>query len=343
VLACVAMVLWYADHIRLVDDTARGRHLDAALSGWVAKNALLQEDQASTLVERQNEKYRWLYVERTLWHGPRTSRTRLSGELKAFASTNGLGFRKERGAAGTAVFEMDYPDGREAVRITLGRQVFVAIIIDDIGYKMDIAQRLAALPCKLTMSVMPFTPHARAAAALAVANGKQVFVHMPMEPNYKMAKVPEYSIAILRGQAREMVMANVRKGLAVVPGAVGLNNHEGSVGTEDRALMDAVMVVLKERNLMFVDSWTTGKTTGYQAAKAAGLRWARRNVFLDVVQTPDGVNRAFDRLVYLARQWGRATAIGHPKKVTVDMLERRVPAAQAEGVKFVFVTALARR
>jgi hypothetical protein len=184
------MVLWYADHIRLVDDTARGRHLDAALSGWVAKNALLQEDQASTLVERQNEKYRWLYVERTLWHGPRTSRTRLSGELKAFASTNGLGFRKERGAAGTAVFEMDYPDGREAVRITLGRQVFVAIIIDDIGYKMDIARRIAALPCKLTMSVMPFTPHARRQPPLPSRTGSRYSSTCPWNPTTRWQKSP---------------------------------------------------------------------------------------------------------------------------------------------------------
>jgi hypothetical protein len=122
-----------------------------------------------------------------------------------------------------------------------------------------------------------------------------------------------------------------------------MNNHEGSVGTEDRALMDAAMVVLKERRLLFLDSWTSPRTMGTRAAKAAGLRWARRNVFLDVNPTPEGVEKAFDRVVKIARVYGRAVAIGHPKRVTVDMLERRIPAAQAEGVKFVFVTALGRR
>ena len=342
-LAAISVVLWYMERTHIIDETAKGRELDAWISSWATRNELLQEDQASSVEVRQNESRRWLVVVRTLWHGPRTSRTRLSRELEAFAASDGLGYRRERGAGGTLVFEMDYPDGREAVNITLGRQVFIAIVMDDIGYQMDIARRIAALPCRLTMSVLPFTPHARGAAALAIASGKEVLVHMPVEPNYRLAKVPEYSIALMRGQSPEVVEANVRKAIDAVPGAVGMNNHEGSVGTEDRALMDAVMVVLKERHLLFLDSWTSPRTEGTRAASAAGLRWARRNVFLDSEHTPEGVNKAFDRVVHIARIYGRAVAIGHPKQVTVDMLERRIPAAQAEGVRFVFVTALGRR
>jgi hypothetical protein len=343
ILGMAGAVLWYVERGRLADETAKGRELDSAISAWGARSGILPEEPASTLSARQNETHRWLYPERFYWYGPRKSRSRLVGELKAMAASYRLGFRTERGPAGAAVIEMAYADGREAARVTLARQVFVAIVIDDIGYRLDLAKRIAALPCKLTMSVMPFTPHARQCASLALANGKEVMVHMPMEPNYRMANVPEYSIALLRGQTRETVIERVRRGIDAIPGAVGLNNHEGSVGTEDRSIMKAVMEVLKERNLIFLDSWTTPKTTGYKAARSAGVPWARRNVFLDVDATPAGVNKSIDRVIHLARMWGRATAIGHPKYATIEALEKRVPEAQARGVKFVFVSSLVYR
>ena len=48
-----------------------------------------------------------------------------------------------------------------------------------------------------------------------------------------------------------------RQALDIVDTAVGLNNHMGSAIMEDEKKLDAVMQVLSERNMVFIDSLTT--------------------------------------------------------------------------------------
>ena len=64
-------------------------------------------------------------------------------------------------------------------------------------------------------------------------------------------------------------------------GYVGINNHMGSRFTGDAAGMEPVMEELKARGLMFLDSRTTGNSTGIEAGAPAGRALAARDVFLD--------------------------------------------------------------
>ena len=76
--------------------------------------------------------------------------------------------------------------------------------------------------------------------------------------------------------------------LGTVPHAVGVNNHQGSRATSDVALMQALMPVLRERGLFFIDSRTEAKTVAYDIAKRDGVRAASRKVFLDGVVARGG-------------------------------------------------------
>ncbi len=234
-----------------------------------------------------------------------------------------------------------FPDGREVFALRFARQAFAAICLDDLGYRWEAAKRVVALPCKLTCAVIPLTPHARAVASLAAAGGKEVFLHMPMASRGRMPEVPEYGMMVRGGQTDPQVRANLARAFANLPNAVGMNNHEGSLATEDRVLMAAVMTVVKERGLVFLDSGTTVDSVAWRVARDAGVRWAKRDVFLDDPMPKPAVEAAFARLVALARSRGRAIGIGHPHPSTLDVLERRIPEAQARGIVFVPVSALA--
>lgn len=341
-VAAVAGALWFRSGGQ--DETARGREVGRALAVWASGRGLRADEARARDVTQSVAGRRWLVLERAYWYPPSRSRTTLRREAERLAASLGLTLRTAQPAANAMRLEFTWPDGRACATVHLTRQVFVAIVIDDLGYRLDTARRVAALPCRLTCAVIPLTPHARACAAMAAANGKEVFIHMPMQPLYQLPDVPEYRIVIKAGLSQADVSARIARAYEDVPNAVGLNNHEGSTASADRALMDMVMVALKPRDPVFLDSGTIETTVAWQAAQAAGLRWERRTVFLDAERGPGQIDAAFSLLLKRARTRGQAIGIGHHQfKATLEVLERRIPEAQREGVEFVYASTVARR
>ena len=179
-----------------------------------------------------------------------------------------------------------------------------------------------------------------AASARALSRaGKEVLLHLPMEPA-GYPKVRPGPGVILRAQSDEDIVRTIEKDLDSVPGVVGVNNHMGSAATADPRVMRAVARVLAGRGLYFLDSRTTDATVAERAAEQAAVPSARRRVFLDDVATESAVNSQLEALVRMAREQGGAIAIGHPYPVTLSVLERRLPGLSGEGVKLVRVADL---
>jgi len=62
----------------------------------------------------------------------------------------------------------------------------IAIIIDDMGHHHDIGGELLNLDLNLTYSFLPHAPFTREQATLAWERGRDILVHMPMEPRDAM-------------------------------------------------------------------------------------------------------------------------------------------------------------
>ena len=62
-----------------------------------------------------------------------------------------------------------------------GAQPMIAVIIDDLGDRLEPGERAIALDGVLTYAILPRTPHARQLAREAHAAGKEVFLHQPLE------------------------------------------------------------------------------------------------------------------------------------------------------------------
>ena len=73
-----------------------------------------------------------------------------------------------------------------------------------------------------------------------------------------------------------------------------------------------------------------------------GLRFARRDVFLDNRDDPEYIRSQVIELKNLARSRGQAIAIGHDRKNTLLILKEMLPQLAEEGYKFVFVSEIAR-
>jgi len=207
----------------------------------------------------------------------------------------------------------------------------VAIIIDDNGYGGEATERLLALDPALTLSVLPNTPYATETAQRAGELGFEVMLHMPMEKADMAGQVAV-------GMSQEVMRRLVDDALSQVPGAVGLNNHMGSLFTRTEAAVTTLMAALKDTPLFFIDSRTTAQTKAFDAAQAAGIPSASRKVFLDNEQDPAYIRTQLAELVAVAKEQGRAIGIGHCKPVTADVLADALPGLAQQGVRLVHVS-----
>ena len=136
----------------------------------------------------------------------------------------------------------------------------------------------------------------------------------------------------MSGMGPEEIRENLNKDLASVPGAAGVNNHMGSLLTEDPAAMDPLMSDLKSRNLFFVDSITTAGSVACRMASEEGVPSASRRVFLD--DSPDEAAIKGSLSGWSTGEKVRdGHRIGHPRPSTLKVLKEEIPGLSARGVR----------
>lgn len=219
-------------------------------------------------------------------------------------------------------------------------QARIAIVIDDLGNDAEALERLARWPYAVAGAVLPGLPGSASAARRLAASGKEVLLHLPMEPDGYPLVAPGPGV-VLRSDSDEAIAHTVVEDLASVPGAVGVNNHMGSAATADPRVMRAVVRVLSQRGLFLLDSRTTEATVARRVADEAALPAVSRRVFLDAVPSASAVERSFRDFLAKAKKDGSALAIGHPHPATFELLERELPRLREEGVALVPVSKLA--
>ncbi len=222
-------------------------------------------------------------------------------------------------------------------KVTPAYKPRVAIVIDDLGANLKAGERLLDLPVPVALSILPYTEHATELAEKTRSRDWDVMLHLPMEHvgvNWRQAPG-----ALRTHMQYEEFLAAFRASLDALPQATGFNNHMGSRITQNPRQMRWLMRSAGNHNLFFLDSRTTPNTVAEKAAADAGLRSARRDVFLDDDPDPVAIHRQFERLLKLAREQGKAIAIGHPYPETLEYLETRLPELRDE-YEFVKISAL---
>lgn len=191
----------------------------------------------------------------------------------------------------------------------------IAIIIDDMGNNRHIDEQLLDLNLNLTFAFLPYAPFTQELEERAWADGYDILVHMPME-----AKDPQWNPgpdALYVNDSFEQITIAVEKNLALVPHATGVNNHMGSLFTEDRLAMHQFLGLIRQKGMFFIDSNTSSDSIGMKEAQEMGIRTARRQVFLDNIQDQKNICLQLDELVRIARKNGWAIGIGHSNETTL--------------------------
>jgi len=197
----------------------------------------------------------------------------------------------------------------------------VALIMDDIGSSLEVLDELIALGRPMTVSVLPYSPHAAEAARVAHENGLEVLLHLPLESLNNHEAMANAEGLILAGMTEADIARSFEASYARVPFARGTNNHMGSRFTAERDLMRALLRPIKDAGLFFVDSRTTSNTVAADEARKMGIPAAERDVFLDADEDRGRIRGRLIELFQKARKKGRAVGICHPFPETLAVLK----------------------
>lgn len=215
----------------------------------------------------------------------------------------------------------------------------IAVIIDDIGYDLRLVEELARIGAPLAFAILPHTPYAVEAARILHRAGKEILLHMPMEPRSYPAENPGAGALFVHMNDQE-IRRRIETGIAAVPYISGVNNHMGSRFMEDEAKLFVVMKELAKRELFFVDSRTTAYSRGRAAADKAGVRFLQRTVFID---HPPGYAITLAHLTRPPRQALEkrrpSLLIGHPFPETLRALKEASLLWRNGGARIIPVSA----
>lgn len=220
-------------------------------------------------------------------------------------------------------------------------QPAISIVIDDLGEQLENGMKAVDLPGQVTLAFLPYTPYATTLAARAHEIDKEIMLHMPMEAiePHRLGKG-----GLTKEMHQQEFISTIEDALASIPYVAGLNNHMGSLLTQEHKHMMWLMQEINHHgNLFFVDSRTITGSVAQHAAMENHIPNLRRDIFLDDDKDPSAIRAQFDELIALAQSKGAALAIGHPYPQTLSFLQQRLSHLKKSGVELISVSALIKR
>ncbi len=224
----------------------------------------------------------------------------------------------------------------------------VAFVIDDWGYSLNNIDALFQIERPITLAILP---HLRYSKDISDRVRKQsqrydVILHIPLES--KSGKSAEHD-TIRRNMKKEKALSILRDDIESIPGIIGVSNHQGSRATENKEIMKIILEELKKKDLFFLDSRTTPVSVCGNISRKIGLKYAERSVFLDLApikeekQNRAYIKRQIKELINIAKARGSAIAIGHDKKLTLEVIKESIIDIEKENIKIVPLKKLVRK
>ncbi len=211
---------------------------------------------------------------------------------------------------------------------------WLVLVVDDVGFNMSRVRQMLDWNVPVIFAILPRRPFSADAAAVVAAAGRDVYLHQPMEPRGYPDDNPG-RFAIYSSQSTAQIRQTLAANLDSLPGVKGLNNHMGSAFTADLESMDVVAAVAVARQLVLIDSLTTGRSAVGEACGRQGTVCAARDVFIDHERAPAAVDRSIATWQLVARRQGLAIALAHPHQVSIDRIGHMLHHGGTDGLRLV--------
>ena len=214
----------------------------------------------------------------------------------------------------------------------------IAIVLTDVGDNPAHARgAIAALPANVGLAFTPY-PDVAALTRAARADGHEILAGLPMQPR-SWPRVSPGKNTLLVGATAADNLRRLDWALARVGGtAAGVTGIMGSAFTESEAALRPVLGEVGKRGLAYLDARASGRSVGVATARAAGVRAAANDRFLD---ESGSIAANLAALEQQARNQGGAIGYARPLPTTVAALQAWAATLEAKGILLVPPSSLA--
>jgi polysaccharide deacetylase 2 family uncharacterized protein YibQ len=188
----------------------------------------------------------------------------------------------------------------------------ITIVVDDFGgISGKLLDGFFELDKEVTFAVFPDEAHSVSTMQRATLQGRDTIIHVPMEP-IGYPRINPGKNAILVQHTEDRIDKMLSQFINKMPDCIGINNHMGSLATNDSDVMQAVMNTLKRHDKLFLDSRTTNVSVAYQTAQKTHLRAFRNDIFLDSPNiSQSNMEAKINQIIRLSESRRHVIAITH--------------------------------
>jgi polysaccharide deacetylase 2 family uncharacterized protein YibQ len=217
----------------------------------------------------------------------------------------------------------------------------IALIVGGLGVSATITtDAITKLPGTVTLGFVPYGGDAVALVARARKIGHEVLLQVPMEPFDYPDNDPGPQ-TLLTSLTPQQNMDRLYWLMSRFQGYVGLSSTMGARFTASEPAFGPILHETAKRGMIFVDDGSNPRSVAGRIAGANNLPFARADVVLDSVPTPDEIDRALGRLEMTAREHGMAVGIASALPVSIDHIAKWAKAAESRGMLLIPITAVA--
>jgi hypothetical protein len=219
----------------------------------------------------------------------------------------------------------------------------IALIVGGLGVSGNVTNdAIAKLPGAVTLGFVPYGSDAQALVARARKSGHEVLLGVPMEPFDYPDNDPGPQ-TLLTSLTPQQNIDRLYWLMSRFQGYVGLINTMGARFTGSEPSFGPILREIAKRGMIFVDDGSNPRSVSARISSANNLPFARADVVLDSVPTPDEIDHALGRLEILAREHTIAVGIASALPVSIDHIAKWAKAAESRGLLLVPITAVAAR
>ncbi len=221
----------------------------------------------------------------------------------------------------------------------------LALVLYGFGDDAEAARRCFRLPVPFAVAIPPGTSGTTAEVRAAREAGREVVLHLPLEPvNYPQLDPGPGTLLVTMKPDR--VTGTVRRWLEQSGPVVAVANHMGSLATQDMTLMGAVYRELRRRKLPFVHLEPAAGAVCRPLAADMGVLYEQPDAVLDGearARDAKALDARWAAVLERARARGRAMVWVRATPLSSEWLRRATTPKRLGGVDLAPLSGVIRR
>jgi uncharacterized protein len=226
-------------------------------------------------------------------------------------------------------------DGRKGPRI--------AIVVGGLGIGTSVTEdSIAKLPGTVTLAFAPHGANLQRWSAKARGAGHEILLQIPMKPFDYPDNDPGPQ-ALLTNLPQAENLDRLHWVLSRMQGYVGVVNFMGARFTSSQTALAPILADVAERGLLYFDNGTSSRSIAQKVALTTKAPFVKADVVIDAKPHWSDIDAALEQLERIAAYRGFAVGVTNALPVSIERIARWVKAAEARGVRVVFLSAVAAR